>query len=175
MSFQEQTHFIELYSREQKKIFLYILSMVHRRSDAEDIMQQTAAEMWRLFDRFEQGSNFAAWGIGIARYRILSYRKKQDRNRLFLSQEVYEQISEELQRAETRSSKRIQALEGCLKKLKESDRQLLSMHYENNLSYSKIAERLNLSKMGIYKVMARIHTSLRRCINQTLLLWETNG
>ena len=57
MTFSEKTHFIELYSREQKKIFLYILSMVHRQSDAEDIMQQTAADMWRLGDRDREIQN----------------------------------------------------------------------------------------------------------------------
>ena len=175
MAFPEKTHFIELYSREQKKIFLYILSMVHRQSDAEDIMQQTAADMWRLFERFEKGTNFAAWGMGIAKYRILSYRKKQSKNRLFLSQEVYDQVVEELQDSEGRSDKRTNALRGCLKKLKESDRKMLSMHYEDSLSYTRIAEQLNVSKLGIYKVMARIHTNLQRCINQTLLIWETNG
>jgi len=175
MTFPEKTQFIELYSREHNKIFLYLLSMVHRQSDAEDIMQQTASDMWRLFDRFEKGTNFASWGIGIAKYRILSYRKKQNKNRLFLSQEVYDQVVEELGCDERRSDKRTNALRGCLKKLKESDRRMLSMHYEDSLSYIRIAEQLNLSKLGIYKVMARIHTNLQRCINQTLLLWETNG
>lgn len=60
MSRTDKTLFIELYSREQKKIFLYVLSMVHHWSDAEDIMQQTAAEMWRMFDQFEEGTNFAS-------------------------------------------------------------------------------------------------------------------
>lgn len=175
MAFPEKTQFIELYSREQKKIFLYILGMVHRQSDAEDIMQQTASDMWRLFERFETGTNFASWGIEIAKYRILSYRKKQSKSRLFLSQEVYDQVVGELRSIESRFGKRTNALQGCLKKLKESDRKMLSMHYEDSLSYNKIAEQLNLSKLGIYKVMARIHTNLKRCVNQTLLIWETNG
>ena len=175
MAFSDKSHFIELYSRDQKRIFLYILSMVHRHSDAEDLLQQTAADMWRLFDRFEKGTNFSSWGIAIAKYRILSYRKKQKNNRLFLSQEVYEKVVEELHVAEKDSDKRKSALQGCLKKLKESDRKLLSMHYEDRLSYRKIAKDLDLSKTGIYKVMARIHVSLQRCINQTLLIWETNG
>ncbi len=175
MAFSGKSHFIELYSRDQKRIFLYILSMVHRQSDAEDILQQTAAEMWRLFDRFEAGTNFASWGIAIAKYRILSYRKKQSKDRVFLSQEVYEKVTEELHRAEKDSDKRKNALQGCLKKLKESDRKLLSMHYEDRLSYKKVAEQLNLSKSGVYKVMARIHANLQRCINRTLLIWDTNG
>ena len=176
MAFSEKSHFIELYSRDQKRIFLYILSMVHRQSDAEDILQQTAAEMWRMFDSFEKGTNFASWGISIAKYRILSYQKnKKKTDRFFLSQEVYEKVAEELHLAEKNSDKRKNALQGCLKKLKESDRKLLSMHYENRLSYKKIAEKLNLSRTGIYKVMGRIHVSLQRCINQTLLIWNTNG
>ena len=175
MAFSEKSHFIELYSRDQKGIFLYILSMVHRQSDADDILQQTAAEMWRMFDSFEKGTNFASWGIAIAKYRILSFRKKQKKDWGFLSQEVYEKVAEELHLAEKDSDKRKNALQGCLKKLKESDRKLLSMHYENRLSYKKIAEQLNLSKTGIYKVMGRIHVSLQRCINQTLLIWDTNG
>jgi RNA polymerase sigma-70 factor, ECF subfamily len=174
MAFPEETHFIELYSREQKKIFLYILGMIHRQSDAEDILQQTASDMWRLFERFEKGTNFASWGIEIAKYRILSYRKIQSKSRLFLSQEVYDQVAGELQNDESHFGKRTNALQGCLKKLKESDRKMLSMHYEDSLSYTKIAEQLNLSKLGIYKVMARIHTNLKRCIDQTLLIWETN-
>ena len=174
MALPDRSQFIELYSRGQKKIYLYVLSMVHHQSDAEDIMQQTASEMWRLFDRFKEGTNFCSWGIAIAKYKILSYRKKQSANRLFLSQEVYEKVIQELHDTESYSDKRKNALQGCLKKLHESDLQKLSLHYEDGLSYSEIAQQQNLSKSGIYKVMARIHASLRICIKQTLLVWDTN-
>ena len=173
--FSEKSYFIELYSREQKKIFLYILSLVHRRSDAEDLLQQTASEMWHMFDRFEKGSNFASWGIAIAKYKILNYRKDQKKDRLFLSQEVYEKVIEELQNAKKDSDKRKDALQGCLRKLKELDRKMLSMHYEDSLSYQEIAKQLNHSRSVIYKVMARIHFNLEKCINKTLLVWDTNG
>ena len=171
----DKSVFIELYSREQKKIFLYILSMVHHHSDVEDIMQQTASEMWRLFDRFERGTNFASWGITIAKYKILSYRKKRGNNRLFLSQEVYEKVIKELYETESLSDKRKNALQGCLEKLKESDRKKLSMHYRDGLSYIEIAKQLNTSKSGIYKIMARIHTNLQECIKQTILVWDVNA
>lgn len=138
-------------------------------------MQQTSSEMWRLFDRFEKGTNFASWGIAIAKFKILDYRKKQSKRRLFLAQEVYEKVITELQDTARNPDKRKNALQGCLKKLKESDRKILSMHYEKGLTYLKISEKLNLSKSGIYKVMARIHISLQKCIEQTLLVWDVNG
>lgn len=175
MDITDKSHFIELYSREQKKIFLFILSMVHRQADAEDILQQTAVDMWRMFDRFEKGTNFAAWGRAIAKYKILEYQKRQKKNRLFFSEDIYKKVIQELQEIEEASDKRKNALQGCLNRLKESDRKMLAMHYEDNLSYRKIAEKLNLSQTGIYKVMARIHTNLQKCIRKTLMVWETNG
>ncbi len=175
MTYSEKLNFIELYSREQKKIFLFIISMVHRHTDAEDIMQQTASEMWRMFDRFEEGTNFAAWGMAIARYKILDYRKQQNKKRLFLSNEVYDNVLKELKTLESNSDQRINALKGCLKKLKQSDHQLLSLHYEDGFSYKQIAEKFDLSKSGIYKVMARIHVQLQKCVRRTLLVWEASG
>ena len=135
MGYTDKTKFIELYSKEQKKIFLYILSMVHHQSDAEDILQQTASEMWRMFDCFEEGSNFAAWGITIARYRILSYRKNQAKNRLFLSSEVYDQVIEEFENVANNSAKKRNALQGCIKKLNEKQRKMLIMHYEGQIKF----------------------------------------
>lgn len=167
----DKSHFVELYSKEQKNIFLYILSMVHRQSDAEDIMQQTASEMWRRFDRFEKGTNFVSWGIAIAKYKILDYRRQKKTSRLFLSQEIYDQIIEELRKSDAYSEKMKNALQGCLGKLKEHDRKKISMHYDAGFSYSQIAKQLNTSATGIYKIMARIHTNLHKCVKQTLLLW----
>ncbi|HML74688.1 MAG TPA: sigma-70 family RNA polymerase sigma factor [Anaerohalosphaeraceae bacterium] len=175
MALTDKTLFIELYSREQKKIFLYVLNMVHHWSDAEDIMQQTAAEMWRMFDHFEAGTNFASWGIAIARYRILDYRKKQQSKGLFLSLDVYEKITQIMSENERHYEQRKNALQGCLNKLKDADRRKLSMHYDAGLHYNQIAEQLNISKTGIYKIMARIHANLQKCIRQTLLVWETNA
>ena len=175
MDFTDKTKFIELYSKEQKKIFLYILSMVHHRSDAEDLMQQTACQMWQMFDRFEPGTNFAAWGITIAKFRILSYRKQKANNRMFLCPEVYEQVLNEFEKIANDSLKRKNALQGCLKKLNDKQKQMLCMHYEDGLHYKQIAENFDLSASSIYKAMAKLHTNLQNCIRKTLLIWETDG
>ncbi|ARN55841.1 sigma-70 family RNA polymerase sigma factor [Sedimentisphaera salicampi] len=170
-----KTNFIELYSKSQKKIFFYILSLVHHRSDAEDLLQQTASEMWRLFDKYQEDKNFAAWGIAIAHYKILDYRKSQSRNKLFLSNDVYEQILDEFNDLSELEEQRRNALDGCLKKLSDEDQKMIWMHYEEGLSYKKVAENLQRSKSGIYKVMARIHCNLLACIKKTLIVWQRNG
>ena len=52
--------FLKLYSVNQKRIFVFILSLVPVRQDAEDLLQQTMMEMWKQFDWFEAESNFSA-------------------------------------------------------------------------------------------------------------------
>lgn len=173
----QQLQFIELYTKSQKNIHLYILSMVHCPSDAEDIMQQTAAAMWQMFDRFQEGSNFIAWGISIARFRILDYRKHKQKHRLFLSEDVYQHIIDtmDMERICRTSDDRASALKGCLKQLNESDSRMLQMHYGGGVSYKKIAKELGKSTTGIYKVMTRIHNTLHSCIKKTLMLWEAGA
>jgi len=42
--------FISLFLSNQRRIFTFILMFVPNRSDAEDLMQETASWMWKNFD-----------------------------------------------------------------------------------------------------------------------------
>ena len=170
----KKTHFIELYSKNQKKIFIYILSMVHRQSDAEDILQQTSVQMWNKFNEFENGTSFLAWARAFAKFNTLDFKRKQQNSKLYFGEDIYKDIAEEMSYIDQTFEQRKNALQGCLIKLNSSDRKLLNLHYEKCLNYRQIAEKLSLSKTGIYKVMSRIHTNLHICIKRTLMVWEFN-
>lgn len=167
--------FLRLYSVTQKRIFVYILSLVPARQDAEDLLQQTMMEMWKLFDRFEQGTNFTGWGMAIARYQVLKFREKRQKEKglLFLSDEAFDVVLRESSRRQDESGDHLTALEGCLGKLKAREQQLLRLRYEDGLTYHQIAEKMGRSVTLVYKVMTTIHTALQRCIHQTLSVWDT--
>ena len=79
-------------------------------------------------------------------------------------------------RLETVSSTRqvrVDALQKCLLKLKEYDRYLISLRYEQENPVKKIAEITGRSADGLYHTMARIHKTLLQCIHRTLNVWET--
>jgi RNA polymerase sigma-70 factor, ECF subfamily len=166
--------FILLMSTNQRKIYSYVLTAVGRQTIAEEIMQQTFLMMWRNFSRYEEGTNFSAWGKEIAKYEIFNYRKKKAKE-LFLDHESLDRVLEASQQVEQSSDQRMKALDGCLKKLTDKNRSLIQYRYNEGLACSVIAERMNFPISTIYKTLARVHSSLQECIHRTLILWEAQA
>src|SRR5262245_63568369 len=74
-----EERFLRLLLAHQRRIFAYVLALVPHWSDAEDIVQETCAVLWRKFDEFVPGTDFNAWALSIARYQVMNFRKKQRR------------------------------------------------------------------------------------------------
>jgi RNA polymerase sigma-70 factor (ECF subfamily) len=158
--------------KNQKVIYSYILSMVHNCSDADDIMQETMTLMWERFGQFQPGTNFGAWGVKVARFKTLSYLKKNKRSEEVFDESLMAQIENCYSRKVERMNTRLIALQDCLKKLNDRDRKLIRILYEEGLKITELSNRLNRPVEGLYKVIARIHTVLRRCVSKTVLKWD---
>lgn len=165
--------FIFLLSTNQRKIYSYILTAVGRQTVAEEIMQQTFLKMWQNYSRFEEGTNFSAWGKEIAKYEIFNYRKRRTRE-VYLDPESLDRVLEAARQIESTSDQRMKALEGCLKKLNDKQRQLIRYRYNEGFNCSDIAEKMNSTQSTIYKTIARLHASLQDCIRRTLIVWEAD-
>lgn len=160
--------FFELYGRCQTRVFSFLFMMVHNEADAEDLLQDTMATMFENFDKFQQGTNFTAWGMTIARNKAINFMRKNANVRPFLKDDLYEQIAELEMKEEEDFSARSVALEKCLKKLVDLDRKFLQMRYQQELPMKKISELLGRSKTGVYHTMSRIHDVLFRCIKRVM-------
>ena len=172
--FDSNREFVELFTKHQKNIFFYILSLVSNHSDAEDILQETAGDMWKMFDRYERGTNFLNWSFTIAKFRIFKYRRNKNKKLQILDDVLFQKLIEELQTRDNIGDRHI-ALEGCLKRLGNTERVLLRLHYEEGQTYRSIAKKYQYAERRIYTIMSRIHISLRDCILQTLVLWKGGG
>ena len=164
--------FLRLFLENQGAIYAFILSMVTRTSDADDIMQETATKMLERFEDFQRGSNFGAWGVTIARYKIMEYHNEKKRNFDLVNKKLLEQISHVASKKVLSMEDRLKALELCLSKLDKKNRGLIHRRYHQGFTIKKIAGELKKPVAGIYKVMSRLHVSLSRCITMTLSAWE---
>jgi RNA polymerase sigma-70 factor (ECF subfamily) len=160
--------FTRLLLQNQKRIAGLIFSLVPRGTDADDVMQETCAVMWRKFGEFQPGTDFGAWALRIARFQVMSYYARQKRAQARLSDETIEAIADTLADARWESSDRAEALRTCVGQLKEREFDLVQRRYHGGENVDEIARRLGSTVHAVYKALARLHVRLHACVNAKL-------
>ncbi len=161
--------FVRLLSAHQNSIFTFILSMVSNWSDAEDLMQDTAEVMWCKFEESQPIHNFPAWGIEIARRKVMNFYAKNKRRKTFLANDTLNDLADRASEFSSEIDERIVILRKCLSKMPEHQRNWLRMRYEQNLSIYEIAESVKVPTMKFYKMMGKFHALLLRCVRRFLV------
>ncbi len=169
---QRTEEFLKLLLANHKLIYAFILSLVHNCTDADDIMQETTAVMWRKFNEYRTGTDFVAWSVTVAKYKVLSFRKKQANSRIQFSDTALEALLEDTASMLTKMDCRLQALQSCISKLRPNDRVLVQMRYEQDATPKSIADNIGKSVHSVYKALARVHNALLQCIRRTLIAEE---
>ena len=160
--------FTRLLLQNQKRIWGLILSLVPNGADAEDVMQETCAVMWRKFEGFQRGTDFGAWGLRVARFQVMSYYQRQRRNQARLSDELIESIADKLAEPAWEASARGEALRECLAQLKPREYDLIQRRYRAEQNIEEIAAALRATSHAIYKALARLQTRLLGCMELRL-------
>ena len=161
--------FLEMYSVSQSRIYAYILSFIPHHADADDVLQEVITLMWRKFDKFEPGTDFLAWALGVARFKIMEHRRSSKTTVQF-NDDVIQTIETEGVFEITQRNDRNDALRDCLNKLSQNDRMLISLKYNEEIPVKEIALRINWSVIAVYRTLARIHENLLVCIRRTLMV-----
>jgi len=161
----KESEFVRLLTRHSSQIYGFILMLSVKRSDAEDILQDTSVVLWEKFDSYEPGTSFQAWACQIAYYETLSRRRKQNRIQ-YLSDASLTLLAKDALSIMEQTDLDKDALADCLEKLAEKDRRLIEQKYFVQLSTSEIAERSARSVHAIYRALSRVHGLLLRCMRK---------
>jgi RNA polymerase sigma-70 factor (ECF subfamily) len=165
---KDSQYFMQLFLKSQRRIYGYVMTMIPSPSEADDIVQDIAAVMWAKFGDYEPGTDFAAWAISIARFKVLRYLRDQQSHRRKFSQKTFDVI-EKLESEETvNEDKRIEALRHCIQKLKETERRILSIRYTEGMTLKSLAQRLGLNVNTLYSRLSKNHLMLLNCIKKTM-------
>ncbi len=160
--------FMRLLGQNQRRVFLYVVSLVPNVTDAEEVIQETNLVLWREFGQFQLGTNFAAWACKVAFHQVLAWRKKRQRDRLEFSPAFLEAVAAEADAATDVLEERSHALAGCIDKLPEAQRDLLRLRYSEAMSIDDVAARVDRSVEAVYRALSRIRHTLHECVSQSL-------
>jgi RNA polymerase sigma-70 factor (ECF subfamily) len=160
--------FVQLVTQHQRPLYLYILSLVPYRTEAEEILQEASLLIWQKRHEFELGTNFRAWAYQFAYHAVLKFRTRKHRYSKLFSDELVENLaSESVGRGESAESRQ-QALEKCMATLHASDQRLVSLRYRDGASVIEVAKNLGRPVNSVYQPLCRIRKALVQCVLQRM-------
>ncbi len=166
--------FVELLSKHRRRLFGYSFALVHHMADAEDVFQQCCTILWRKFDSFDAESptaedDFVAWANQTARFVAMNFLRSKRRSRVCFSEEFLNEAASLPEQADDESDEeRREALRYCLKKLRESDQQLIRLCYGGKQTIKEVAQQLGRSPESVYVSVGRIRHQLYEGIRRRL-------
>lgn len=152
----------------RKQIYAFIMTLVANSNDADDIFQETASFMWRKYPEMEKIENFAAWGIRIAHYKVLEFRKKHYNKKIQFSDDLLDKVIGGAVSVNENIDDRYVALKKCIAKLEPWQKKLLLLRHQKGWTVKSIATELKQAEASVYKKIPRLHDIIARCIHQTL-------
>jgi len=159
---------MRLIAQSQRRLYAFILPLVRRSAEAEDILQETNVVLWRKRDLFQPGSNFLAWAFEISRMQILAWRNRHGRRSDLFDEALISEIAMAAIEESEHDQARAAALAECLKKLPERHRTLILRRYQSPGTVNLMAAELGKSAKAVSESLRRIRETLRRCIERTL-------
>ena len=152
----------------RKRIYAFILTLVSNSSDAEEIMQETVAVMWEKYQDIDKVSNFVSWGVRIAHYKVLEFRKNKYRSKVKFDNELLDSVLGGAAAVNDQVDARFEALEKCLGKLDKKSRHLVKLRHQSGHTIKSIAESLSMDRRAAYRQVGLIHDQLLRCVRSTM-------
>lgn len=159
--------FVRLLGQHQRRLYLYVLTLVPNAADAEEVLQNTNLVLWREFGQFEPGTNFPAWACRVALNQVLAWRKKRQRDRLQFSDAFVEAVAREVGDADELDD-RACALAQCVEKLPTAQRDLIRLRYTEGGTIETVAARVNRTVEATYRALSRTRQTLHDCVTRQL-------
>lgn len=160
--------FSQLLMANRHRIYGFIYSLLHKHQASEDLMQEVSMILWRKFDQFEEGTDFAAWAMSVARFCALNWRRKQARLPLPLEDEDLMKLADEAVAVGCDMEDWRDDLQHCLAKLPKRCQMVLGARYQEDTSAQKIAEMQSISVRSVYLLLEKAHRLLLDCIHQRM-------
>ena len=166
--------YLRLLAEHERALSAYVFTLVNSRADAADILQECKLALWRMFDRFEPGTNFLAWARTVALHQILNYRRAAKRQpESPHERDFIEAVAAEIDRRSDELNRRAELLRHCLKKLPERHRAIVVWRYYDEYEIDAIAQKSDRSVVAVYRLLSRIREALNDCISRQLAASRT--
>ena len=165
----DEAAFASLVGKYQEQVHAYAYRKTGDFHIAEDITQETFFEAYRNLAKLRDSAKFSTWLFAIANYLCIAwFRKNQSMSKLL--RENYTVHTETdtyslhvvLENERDAAEAQRELVQKLLSKLKESDRQLIRLHYFEEMTSAEISRYLGVPQNTIKSRLQRARQRLRQ-------------
>lgn len=160
--------FLRLLAENEAAIRAFLRAILISRSDAEEAFQTTLITLWDKFGEYDSARDFKPWAFGIARFKALAIIRDRKRERLIFGDNLLDQFADDAIAAGDRYLTQQEALDECLMKLPDEQRELVLNAYTKGTRIDQLAQRMGRTPMSLYKKLQKIRKILLVCVQQTM-------
>ncbi len=156
-----------LYRQFSPKVYMKCLSLLKDEALAKDAMQEIFIRAFLKSDQFRQEAKVSTWLYSITFNYCMDYLKKQQAKRVKMGEDLKEAltIAEEETDPQLIDGK-IAELRTVLAELPTSDRKILLMKFQEDMSIKEMAQRKNKSEGAIKMKLNRAKAKARQLRTQ---------
>ncbi len=153
-----------LYDHYLPKIYRFVLLKVSYREEAEDLAHQTFLKAWENISHYDSmGYSFGSWLYQIARNATIDYYRKS-RPQVSIEEAAELPFEGDFLQESIDSKIEWKKLTEGIKKLKDTEQDVLVMRFVEDLSLKEVAEILGKSEGAVKLVQHRAIKNLRKII-----------
>jgi len=160
--------FLRRFIESEPEILRYIMATIPSVSDARDVLQETAAALWRKREDYDETMPFTPWACRFAANEIRAFLRRERRQRRWLDEEVAGLLlaHEEARQATPSAADEAAILRECLETLPAPQRVLLRGYYFDEDPVERLAETTARSVEAVYKTLQRARRLLADCVKR---------
>ena len=160
--------FVTELTRNQRQLHAFILTMVWDFEEADDLLQETNLALWRKAEEFDTTREFLPWAMQFARFQVKAWLKRRQRLPPAFDDAAIDRLMHRSIDAARRGDARRSALEDCLQRLPDAQRQLLARRYSPDVSVAEMAAQQSMNPAALSQALRRIRIALLACIERKL-------
>lgn len=162
--------FGELVRRYQLEVRAFLRRRIHNFAVADDLAQEVFLGAMKSIENMRKASSVRSWLLSIARFKMIDYLRSEKKRKsnssefeLALGFESIRQIEDESVDVEV-----VDALKGCIEKLRPAAKSVLNQYYFENLGAKEIALDSNQKPSTVRMALLRIRRALGKCIRKRM-------
>jgi len=157
------------WAKAQPSLTAFLIASMPQFSDAEDLLQEVAAEVARRFDDYDPSRPFLPWALWVAKIKIANFYRARERRPVKFIGDSIDALAEACTRVQATLSEEKWALEKCLTNVTGRSRQLLQLRYFEDLTPQEISGRVGMTAGAVRIALSRIRSALVACVKSTAM------